>query len=360
MFFALAFVYYLIILLILPVGKGALKALIPNRNPPTPIYGVLPKLEFVAKNIVNTSPIYKLDTKNGKLPTHIPEKMTVYRFKPENFSYQAGKNAKTAANFLGFTDLNLITDLKGNVYKWQNPVSRGLLEIAIDSRNLTLATPLLTASSKFPKGHLTEISVKTASNKLFNAISGLDKSSYQEGTQKIYYGKFSNENIVSTETAYDSQLARIDYFRSIGEYPIVTQEFTKGMLHAVVNPETIEKYYKYPMVDAYLKEIETQSNASYPIITVEDAWSYVNQNKGVVVDVTPKGASMFATHKTTNVDKIFIKNIYLAYYETPDEKKYLQPIYVFEGNYTSQGSNGGSIVIYYPAITGKYIQTSSI
>ena len=68
-----------------------------------------------------------------------------------------------------------------------------------------------------------------------------------------------------------------------------------------------------------------------------------------------KDGNPFVPYVPIRIDKILVNNIYLAYYDTPKLEKYLQPIYVFEGNYTTVGGGAGQITLYYPAISGDYI-----
>jgi hypothetical protein len=51
----------------------------------------------------------------------------------------------------------------------------------------------------------------------------------------------------------------------------------------------------------------------------------------------------FIANMGENVDKVIIRNAYLAYFEPPDKQSYLQPIVVFEGD--------RDFIAYIPAIT---------
>ncbi|HAZ29270.1 TPA: hypothetical protein DCY43_00750, partial [candidate division WWE3 bacterium] len=75
----------------------------------------------------------------------------------------------------------------------------------------------------------------------------------------------------------------------------------------------------------------------------------------VLSGILPKDGNPFESYVPIRVDKILINKIYLAYYDSPKLQKYLQPIYVFEGNYTTVGSSAGQITLYYPAISGDYV-----
>ena len=115
----------------------------------------------------------------------------------------------------------------------------------------------------------------------------------------------------------------------------------------------------YPKIRAHTLELETNSNATYAIISVADAWAKVKEGSGVVSSVIPKSTSPFEKYQPAKVDKILINEVYLAYYDNPGLQKYVQPIYVFDGNYTSTGGEG-DITIYFPAVSGQHIKQPKV
>lgn len=348
--------YYLWILLILPASKGAVKSLFPPKNPPNPAYGVLPALEFVEKNIIGT-PVYELNTRNGRLPTGLPIKLSVYRFYPAKFSYEAGKNARETAAALGFTDNEMVTDLKGNIYRWKNVSTGSILEIDSISKDLKLETDLTRHQNQYENGELNLVFLKEKSKEIMSNIQRFNDELYKTGTQTTSLGKIQGNKVVTSDSPFGSQLVRIDFFRSIEKYMILGPDPKKGLMSITLsNQEQNSTPRNNPFAYAYYHEIETEAHASYPIVSVDQAWNLVKQGRGVIAGVLPKGSSVIEEHATQRVDKILIDSVYLAYYETPTYQKFLQPIYVFEGKYTS-GSQNGTISIYYPAITSQYIET---
>ena len=111
---------YLVIRMgVIPAGRAVMAVMFPPKDPPTPIYGLLPPPEFAQVKTLNDNPRYILNTKDGKLPG-FPVKMPVYRYRTLPFSYEAGKKATQDAAYLGFLDSDLTTNLRGEIYKWTN------------------------------------------------------------------------------------------------------------------------------------------------------------------------------------------------------------------------------------------------
>jgi len=355
-----AVVYYIFLLLFFPGAKALFNALFPEKNPPNPIFGMLPPLEFTEKKTKGDfNPTFKLDTKDGKLPSNIPRKMTVYEIRKTVPSFEKGKNAVDTAAELGYNDDDLITSLKEPVFKWRKLSSNGLLEIDTNNRQLTHSTTLRGKDGYYPRGTLTKgTSIKIAQN-IFRKIGRMNDTLYKEGTQKVILGQFVGRILKETETAADAQIARVDFFRSINKYPILGNDPQEGLLYTFLRkPSKKDAHYNFPIMESYLRGIVQRSEASYPIIEVENAWNLVKQNKGVVVGILPESSSKLTAYTPVVVQQVFINNIYLAYYDNINAQPYLQPVYVFKGKYTTTGTQGGTIVFYYPAITSQYIKTN--
>ena len=347
--------YYLLVYVVLPGGASLIRALLTKKIPPNPIYNQLDQLEFVKKKTNNENPTYVLNTPNAKLPNTLPNTMKVYKFKPQQYSYLAGKNASAEAAVLGFTDSDLRSDLSGDVYSWRNSRTMSTLNININSRELNLNTELNGKSSNFGKGTINQDSAREQAINTMSSIYRFNESLYPIGNQKIKLGYYIGNKVYETDDVAEAQLALVDFYRSIEEYPILGPDPSKGLMRIVVSKNSkTPNPLNNPILETNYWEIETESKATYPIIKVEEAWKMVLENKAVIAQVTPKKTNPFDTYYPVSVEKIMIDNIYLAYYETPKYQTYLQPIYVFSGTFTTRGTEGGDIVLYFPAVTGEW------
>ncbi len=351
--------YYLITLVIFPGSVSLFRSIFIKKVPPNPIYNQLDQLQFVKKRVTNENPEYVLNTANAKLPSNLPYIMKVYKFKPQQYSYLAGNNAISEAETLGFTNENLISDLKGTEYKWRNSQYNSTLEIDINTRAIELKTNMNGKSSYYsPRSLDTKIAVKLASEKL-TSIYRFGDDLYPSGSQVVTFGYYANNRLIKTDDELEAQIAMVDFYRYIEKYPILGPNPYKGMLRIAVPRSPTTGILSNPILEANFWEIETSTEATYPIIPIQEAWEAVKTNKGVIVGVKPNNLNPFETYVPTSADKILIDNIYLAYYETPEYQTYLQPIYVFSGKYTSKDSNGGGITLYFPAISGQWTKQSS-
>jgi len=360
LFGVIAVIYYIFLLLFFPGARALFNALFPEKDPPNTIFGMLPPLEFVEKNTKGEfEPNFKLDTSDGKLPKDIPKKMTIYELRKKIPSFEKGKNAVNTARELGYNDDDLITNLKEPVYKWRKLTSNGLLEIDTNNRHITLETSLNGKASFFPRGTLTkERSVGYAKNVL-KKINRFYDVLYQEGYQTTVLGQFAGITMRETKHESAAQIARVDFFRSINGIPILGPDPHVGMMYLFLRkPQKDNLHYNVPIMSSYTSEIIYESEATYPLIDVADAWNFVKQNKGVVVSVLPDSSSKLVSYTPVLVEQVFINIVYPAYYDSTSSQPYLQPVYVFEGKYTTAGTQGGTISFYYPAISPEYIKVN--
>lgn len=364
-FTAISIIYLLGRYLIVPTGKSIYASIFPPKNPPNPIFGVLPPLQFESQKILGTqSPQYLLNTTTGKLPGNLPTRMTVYKYAPAEFSYEAGKKAVRHAETLGFTENMLTTSLKGNTYEWVEPQTGANLTIEINSDDLMMQTPKEAYMLTYAEGSINKMAAISKAKEILNSVGRFSDPLYRSGNQKAELGSIENGTIKYTTYAPEAEIAVVDFFRSINKYPIVGPIYEQGLIRLYIgNPSgegNVAKILSHPNIQYYNREIVVQSNATYPIIPVTTAWGEIVKGMGIISYVKPNTQSPFEEYKPVNISQILVNDISLAYYDDREGQAYLQPIYVFEGNYLGPTpADKGEIVLYYPAVSGEYVKKAT-
>lgn len=359
-FGAIIFVYYLWILAIFPMARNFLEAILVQSDPPTLLYGNIEQLEFYPIAIEEgTVPDYVLNTKNGALPFALPKVLKVYKFKTSSFSYLASDRAMSTARELGFEDTEMISDLKGPKFIWSKRDTGSKLEIDTSENTIFLTTEYAKLQPLLKTNGINKEDVRADGVKILSKIGAWNDDLYKKGSVDITYGTTQGGSLRRSIEDRDVSLTRLDFYRKIEEYPIVGPEAKKPLLSIElgnVNTGKIGNVIRNPNVTVNFRTIEQSTKATYPIIKVASAWEAVKEGKGVIVDIEAKNSNPFTKGTTQEVSRIFVNNIYLAYYENKPQTT-LQPIYVFEGNYTSKsGAEGGNLTIYYPAIDPEYVK----
>ena len=198
------------------------------------------------------------------------------------------------------------------------------MEINTDTRAIMIDTNLFGKSREYTPGSINTETAKEHAIKLFSTIDRFEEPLYKAGYQTVFLGKFESSDIVETRNPYEAQLARVDFFRNLNEYPVLGPDPKKGMLQVVLRTPTRESSpFNYPRMDAHYWEVESGSKATYPLIPIAEAWGVVSTGGGVITNITPKDANPFTDYEPVRVETIRIDNIYLAYYETENFQKYL-------------------------------------
>lgn len=352
---------YIIVRISIPIAKGGWAAINPPKDPPTVLFGKLDPLIFVEKPVANQDIEFKLETTSGRLPTGFPNKLAVYRYKEIPVSLTAGRKAQFDAQSLGFSDDELTTDLKGEIYTWKDDLTSAKLEINTKTAELELITPIIGRESQFPIGVLNEQTATSKAKQILSSIGRRTDPQYARETEaSVTFLRIQDNTIFVTEVPSDAHLAKVDFYRNVAGYPIIGPEPQTGLISVLVSASTSRiKTLEFPLINVHEWGLINDDSSTYPIISVSEAWDAVaNQKLGVITNISPVETTVFGPTLTQRVDTILIDNIYLAYYDTPEQQQFIQPIYVFEGKYNVNNRPGGTITLYFPAIQGQYINAA--
>ena len=112
-------------------------------------------------------------------------------------------------------------------------------------------------------------------------------------------------------------------------------------------------------LDYYFYDTENDYG-TYPILSTEEAWNRLVNRQASLVYIKKAGADYFSANQAIkNIEYIDIRSIDLAYYTSRTFTKYLQPIYVFSGKYTTKNRETGDVFFYLPAIDPQAITTNT-
>ncbi|HSD98460.1 MAG TPA: hypothetical protein VLB73_02040 [Patescibacteria group bacterium] len=308
----------LILLMILFRVGTFVKELISPTPPkaPTVAFGKLPVLSF-PKNFDNKTYSYTINTLSGSLPT-LPDRITVYKLQQPAPNLLGLDKAKSIAAEAGFTDQP--TPISDTEYRWlaSDPFP-SMLTMDIQSFDFTYTSdyrnnPTVVQALHVPDG----TTAQTVSKAFFAKIIPLPDSIDDSKTKTTLFA-ISPSGLSPASSLSTAQIIRVDYFpKSIDNIPVYTANPDKSLFYTLVAsgdtdfPQVVEAQY-------YHKD-PTKNTATYPILSVQQAYADLQQGKGYVA-ANPTGDT-----------SITITDVSLGYYVDATSQQYLWPIIVFQGD----------------------------
>ena len=285
--------------------------------PPTVSFGKLPKILFPIATI--PLPSFTINTVSGSLPT-FDDRETVYRIQLPQTTFSNLDKAKTLAasnNFPG--DPSRVSD---TIYEWKNtaPINQSLT-LNIQTFDFTYTTDYVNNPQVLSATALgTPSDAITSLTNFFTSFIGNLPSDVD--TTKTQTSLFSVQNnaLVPAISLSNAQIIRVDFYQGdINNLPIYYPHFPESLISGLIasgdsNQAVVAATYIHKIID-------DTSNATYPIITAQEA-----------VDMLKKGQGFVANYDTPT-KPVIIRNISLGYYISDDPgQQYLMPIVVFQGD----------------------------
>lgn len=285
--------------------------------PPTVSFGKLPKIIFPTATI--QLPSVTLNTVSGSLPV-FDDRATVYRLIQAQANFSSIDKAKSIAatnSFLGDP-----TPVSDTVYQWtkSDPIPQ-ILSLNIQTFDFSLTAdysnnPQVLSATNL--GTPTD-AIATVTSLFNNFIGDLPKDIDQTKTQTNLFA-IQNGTLIPALSLSGAQLIRVDFYQSdINKLPIYYPHYPQSLLSGLVasgdsNQTVLEATYVH-------KSIDQSSNATYPILTAQEAYDALKKGEGFVANYDTPGK------------RVTIRTVTLGYYLSDDPgQQYLMPIIVFQGD----------------------------
>jgi len=233
----------------------------PKLPPPEVAFGKLPVLDVPQLPFKEgASPKYEIDTKTGRLPTDIPDRVKVYKIILPAPTTLASERAKELADELGFPQEP--KKLSSSEYSWEKAEEGRTLKINIITKQLSLETDirklrLLQKGSPPSKA----AAIEQASRFLSNL--GLLEEDYSVGRKEATYLKIEGTSLAKTENLSGAQLVRVDFFRDVEEQLVTTPRRYEGLVSVILGKDNV------PFVSYNSWPLDPLQSTTYPIKTPE-------------------------------------------------------------------------------------------
>lgn len=333
--------YGLAFLVFLMVGRVLLNAFVaywkathPEPPPPPTVgFGILPNLQFPPQDQEEKPASYTLETAYGL--QEITDRAKVFLITKATANLLADDRVKQIASVYGFIFTPELIDDQTYRFTKNAPLDMSFEISAVDfsfslASNFLSRPDLLTTSGRLPEEFEAIDRVKK-----FVGSANLLEADIATSSGQVSFLRSIGGELKPAFSLSDSNFLQIDLNRSPidQKYNVYTSDPNRGVISAKIsaaftgNNSVVEMDYNYRRVD-YLN-FET-----YPIRSAKAAWNLVQSGEAYTIN-------------GQNLREAVVREFELAYFDSFEEQKYLQPIYVFKGD--------GGFMAMVPAIDPNYL-----
>jgi len=319
-FGSIALVFFLVIRAIISAGIAYWKQKNPPPPPPATVaFGKIPAIKF--PNTGTNPPFYpRLETIDNKLP-QFPNMVNVY-FIPQQTSYNlfTEERTKSWAQGIGFTSEPTKVDAYHFIYKTQG-IPQTTLKLSVLEGNFSLKYDY--------QNDLTLVGIKNPPNKdqaIAEAKRFLEQAdsltaNLANGSQEVVFLKFVPPNVEKAIAFSEADFSLVNFFRANLNGLRVMPPSPQKSLVSVLLSGSDNQQKRILEVNYTHYTINESTSATYPLKTIDKAWEELQKNQ------------VYLANFGQNFDgQVVIRKVYLAYFDPPDEQKFVEPIYVFEGD----------------------------
>lgn len=342
-------VILILLALVIPSSLHRLREIFfpPRLPPPEVAFGKLPSLSIPNLPLKEgVAPEFVLDTKTGRLPKNLPDRLKVYKITPAAPSPLAGEKAKELAAKLGFRGDP--QRLSSSEYRWEDDQQNRSLNVNITTNHFSLGTDIKSLTGLPPGSPPTQASaVARAKNFLQNL--GLLSGDYAEGRQETVYLKVEGETLRKVQSLSEAQLTRVDFFRQIEEQPILGSKPYEGLISVILSE------VDNPFVVFHHWTLDVKQGSTYPLKVTAQVWKELEEGQAKIVFLGPLRGDPYASYAPLDPEIIYIREIYLAYFDSEKLQSFLQPVYVLEGLGVTSQKQQLKYIAYIPAVSGEWV-----
>ena len=289
----------------------------PPPPPPTVGFGILPAVAFPLQDSEEKPLSYRLETATGGLP-EFPDRAKVFLVQHPAPSLLADEAAKSQAANYGYVFEP--DKLPGSNYSWSksSPI-QSTLEYNIVSKHFTITTDYLSRPELLTAPNLPSSFEAVKQVKDFLKKGDLLGEDMATASGEVSYLKALGDELEPAVSPSDADFIQVDLNRTPIDmmYRMFTPNGFEGIVSAILTGGLSGKQEDgIVYITSGYSPIDYTQVHTYPLRSPNEAWKLLQAGEGYIA--TPAEGTA-AT----------VREVYLAYFDTPERQEYLQPIYVF-------------------------------
>ena len=307
----------------------------PQAPPPNYKFGKLPAIKFPQEASMSAQFTYNLETIEGKVP-NASSSGVVYFMPKTPANLLALSRTQEFAKRLGL-DPKPIQESK-NLYRFDDPIAPlRRLRFDIVSGNFILRYGFEQDTGFFTEHNFPSVEAAIAEAKSLMQTYNLYVPDIAKGANKTTFLKLVGDKLVKTTSLSQADAMRLDFFRqNVGSMKVFAPNPDEGPVSFVYSGSRNAKKKILQLAYTFWP-IDYQTTGTYALKPSTQAWEELGQGNGYI-----------ARAPTNDSTTVVVRQVYLGYYDSFDPQTYLQPIYVFEGDY--------GFMAFVGAVTGEWTE----
>ncbi len=301
----------------------------PPPPPPTVRYGKLPALAWDLPK-ESYKPQMRLETKQGALPT-LADIGRVYFVETSKSRILALDKIKVKAKTLGFSQNPV--QINERTYKFTHTLESSSLVVDIIADKLTYKYDWEQDAQISTANVILDQNQIISESKSFFQNLGLLPSDISDARINITYLTVLGENIIPSIAPSEANFVRADLYRADRDnLKFVTASAVSSPINITFGSGKNQSR-KIILANYNYSKLLDNDFATYPLKSVQSAWD----------ELTAGGGYIAKSAGTT----VVVRQASLAYFEPNYPQRFLQPVYVFEGD--------GGFTAYIQAVIPEYV-----
>lgn len=301
--------------------------------PPTVGFGVLPALVFPEQDQEEKPQSYNLEMVNAL--AEINDRAKVFLVVKNEINLLADEKIKKIASIYGFlSEPEKLSDYSYRFTK-TTPLDESFEISALDysfslRSNYLSRADILTKNDQLPEEFEATELVRD-----FVKQSDLLGEDMATASGEVTFLRSIGGELSRADSLSDADFLQIDLNRiPIDDlYQVYTPEGNRGIISAIITG-AFSGNNAVVQIDSFYHPVDYLTIETYPLRTVKSAWKLVQSGDAYIAS-------------GLGLKEVTVRTVELAYYDSFDEQKYLQPIYVFKGDQ--------DFMAYVPAVSNAYL-----
>lgn len=307
----------------------------PKPPPPNHRFGKLPAIVFPPPLATPSGQLtFQLQTIEGSVPK-ASDSAVVYFMPKSPPNLLALSRTQNFAERLGF-DPTPVAETR-NIYRFNDPdYPLRKMRFDIISNNFIVRYDFAQDTGLFVNGNLLLGDAAIAEAKSELQTYNLYNNDLSQGKSRVTYLKLVGDHLNKTTSQSQADALRVDFFRAdLSGMRLFTPDPDQGPVSFIYANSGNMKKKLLQMAYTYWP-IDYQTIGTYALKPSNQAWEEIRGGRGYIARYPISG------------NTAVVRQVYLGYYDSFDPQSYLQPIFIFEGDY--------GFMAYVPAVRSEWIE----